>query len=1086
MIETASVPRPGMLATVRNRRGLVVAVEPSAAGPEGVFHAVAIEYLDADGPPEDILIWEHEPGARLLEPTALPEPHRLGPMPADEFDALIRATRWGALTPYLDPDGREGALDRLPLASPFHGAIQVEDFQLVPLLKAMRMPRVALLLADDVGLGKTIEAGLILAELLLRRRVRRVLVLCPASLRTQWKQEMRDKFSLGFDIVDRPSTHALQQRLGLDANPWRTFPRIIASLDYLKQHDVFQQFLAASRPQEGSPHLPWDLLIVDEAHNLMPAPVGEDSEAARMLRRLAPLFEHKLFLTATPHNGHTRCFTGLLETLDPARFTRKSDPLSPAEKSRLEQVLVRRLKSEINARTDPPRFAARLPQEVRLNLSAEERALSSSFQALRSKLRSLVAAAGRKDELAGSFAIEVLGKRLLSCPVAFADSWRRYREGMAAEEEASADEVRAAERAAREEGDDDRENESRTAHAARTVGSWLKPLASRLANEMESVDRALASLGLGGPEVPPAEARPTRDGRFSALQGLIGRLLRDGGRFRDDERLVVFTEYKTTLDYLESRLKELYPEEGRILVLYGGMPDEDRDAIKRGFNDPVDPVRVLVATDAASEGLNLQETARYLLHFDVPWNPARLDQRNGRLDRHGQARDVLVHHFTSDDDADLRFLAHVVGKVHTIREDLGSMGEVFDRALERRLIRGESVEAVTDDLDRQVMAARGRAAIPARDARIETGTEDLDRLRALERELDLDPATLAATLDVAMGMGFGRPRLEGPDGQGRFRLLQPVPPAWQALVDDTLRAGDDAGPAGALRRLLFDASRWVRSVGGRPIFRSEPDAVLLHVGHPVLHHALHAFARARFPGEGGGATATRWTVRRGPVPENAEALILLTIEELAVNELRETFHHWVRTVRLPFRDGTLGEPLPHVPARHLALPDSPPLRPEDVEAAREVWTEVEADVKVLLRNMGADLTRRIRETLEAERATAEERERERFRSRQAELSALIEDSTVQRLEREIDFLRSELAQGVLFDRDRRLADLERSIETKEEEVRRRRQHYEELREQLQRERERVLQRILPLRHTLRGEAQVFPVAVEVRLPEEPR
>ncbi len=210
------------------------------------------------------------------------------------------------------------------------------------------MPRVSLLLADDVGLGKTIEAGLIMAELILRRRVRRILILCPASLRSQWKQEMLEKFSLSFDIVDRPATHKLQRSLGLDANPWPTFSRIITSYDYLKQPDVLEQFRAACRAPKGSPHLAWDLLVVDEAHNLAPASFGEDSELARMLKHLSPNFEHRLFLTATPHNGHTRSFTGLLECLDPVRSTRKGDRLTEAEKRRVEQVVVRRLKREIN------------------------------------------------------------------------------------------------------------------------------------------------------------------------------------------------------------------------------------------------------------------------------------------------------------------------------------------------------------------------------------------------------------------------------------------------------------------------------------------------------------------------------------------------------------------------------------------------------------------------------------------------------------------------------------------------------------------------------------------------------------------
>lgn len=1093
-------PRIGMLATVRNRRGLVSAVEPFDGSTEGRFHLVTVEYLDGGSPQEDHLIWEREPGARLLEPTALPDVERDAAMAPDEFDALVRAARWTALSPYIGLDGLDGPNPGVewsnskespalcPLTAPFHSAVQIEDFQLVPLLKALRMPRVALLLADDVGLGKTIEAGMILRELLTRRRVRRVIVLCPASLRLQWKQEMQDKFALPFDIVDRASTHALQKRLGMDANPWRTFQRIITSYDYLKQPDVLEQFRSACRVPEGSPHLPWDLLIVDEAHNLAPAPLGEESDLTRMLRVLAPYFEHKLFLTATPHNGHTRSFTGLLECLDPARFTGKGEPLTEADKRRVSQVVVRRLKSEINARTSPPKFCERKLVALPLLLSREEQALSQAFAAFRLKVRSLVASARRTEQVAGSFAVEVLGKRLLSCPVAFADSWHRYCEGLADAQPADVDEVQAARRSVREETGDDMEAEARGAHAARTVGAWLKPFAERLEPEIKAIDRALRDLGLDVTDSPAgdraAEMTPRSDARFDALCGLIANSLRG----HPDERLVVFTEYKTTLEYIARRLEAVYPEEGSVRVLLGGMDEGERELIKAAFNDPADPVRVLIATDAAAEGLNLQETARYILHYDVPWNPARLEQRNGRLDRHGQARDVVVYHFTTDDDADLAFLAYVIRKVHTIREDLGSTGQVFDSAIERRLIAGDDADRVRAELDGQLALAKGRAELPSAGDEVESGANGLAYLRQLANEVDLDADSLRETLDMALGLRAGRPRLDGPDERGRFRLRAPIPAEWNALVDDSLRLdrgrfGLRASPKGALPAIFFDASKLVREVGGRPIFRPEKDSVLLHLGHPLVSRALITLAQARFPGATG--RATRWTVKRGPVPAGADALVLLTVEELAVNELRETFHHWVRTLRMPVFRGSIGELLPHVPARDLRIACGPPA-PEDVDRARQVWDEIASDVQALVRDLATRLTERLASTLDAERVSALRIENDRFLSRQGEISDLIKNATIARLEKEIEQLKRDRNQGVLYDQDRRLEEIERSIAEKEAEIRRHCAHYEELRQQLQRERERVLKYTIPKRYTLRGRASVFPVAVEIRLPGDGR
>ncbi len=1067
-----------MVATVRNRRGMVTSVAPFAAAERGTIHLVNVEYFDHDGPPEDQLIWEREVAASVLPPAALPVIHADPPMVPDELDAMVRAARWSALTPYLDPDGSLGPLDRLPVTSPLHGAIQADDYQLVPLLKALRMPRVTLLLADDVGLGKTVEAGLILTELLLRRRVRRVLVLCPASLRLQWQQELRDKFCLSFDVVDRAGTHALQRRLGLDANPWRTFSRVITSYDYLKQPDVFERFLAASRVRDDAPGLPWDLLIVDEAHNLAPGPFGEDSDVAAMLQRLVPLTEHRLFLSATPHNGYTRSFTGLLETLDPVRFTRKSEPLTSAEQGRVEQVVIRRLKREINARGPVPRFAERHPEALSVALGAGEVALATAFTDFRRAVWRAVAAGSRGEQLAGRFAVEVLGKRRLSGPATFAESWNRYLLGFQEGVDTDNAEVRAAERAIREGVVDDREAASRANHAAQTVGAWLRPHAEQLEDEMRQIAHALRMLDLF--EVPATRAVPGEDGRFAALISLIEARLRANGQFRDDERLIVFTEYKTTLDYLQRRLAAAFPEPGRLLALYGGMDDRERDAIKASFNDPAAPVRILLATDAAAEGLNLQATARYLLHYDLPWNPARIEQRNGRLDRHGQARDVTAFHFTSPDDADVAFMDYVARKVDVIRDDLGATEELFDRAVEQRLLFDAPEPEVRRDLDQATTAAQGRAPMP-RDGTASVTSAEAAQVEALVRELDLDPDTLRETLDVALGIEGGpRPRLDGPDGLGRFRLRQPIPGGWTDLVDDYLRI--QSGPRqGALPALLFDPKLLIHLVEGRPVFTPAPDAELLHLGHPLFHRSLQLLAQARFPGSRW--SRSRWTVRQSAVPAGADALVLLSVEELAVNELRETFHHWVQTVVLPVRQGRLGDPLAHQAATALRATAGRAPAPAAIARAREMWAEIEPEARAWLSGHAAELSRALAAALDRDRSRADAEERDRFQARQGELSHLIELSTTQRLERELADLRAERTQIGLFETADRLAELDRSISAREEEVARRRNHYEELRRQLATERDRVLQRVIPRRFTLRGDAQVFPVAVEIRLPD---
>ena len=542
----ADVPRAGMLATVRNRRGVVAAVEPFD-GETARLHLVHLEYTDDHAPAEERLLWELEPRRHLLEPNALPDPaHAGGAMRPDDFDALLRAARWTALSPYLDPGGSDARAPQESIASPFHGGVQIEGYQLVPLLKALRMPRVSLLIADDVGLGKTVEAGLILTELLLRRRIQRVLVLTPASLRLQWQEELWEKFSLRFEVVDRQGTERLRRRLGMDATPWRSFSRIVASYHYLRQPDVLEQFLAACSTPEGSPHLPWDLLIVDECHNLMPSPFGEDSELCRMLRLVAPQFEHRLFLSATPHNGHTRSFTGLLEMLDPVRFSQTSE-MSPAMRGRAENIVVRRLKRDINARSTTPRFCTRHPpQALPLDTDSREVALSAAFEALRAAVRALVSQGPAARRRTGAFAVEILGKRLLSCPTAFAESWSRARQGFDGVEPATEKDVAAAARTLRQETGDDREAQQREATAATVTGAWLRNFAGHIQAQIDDIERALDNLGFDLDGAPIADQTPVADARFEALVVLIERLLIeqapdgvggaiDAGMFRPDD-----------------------------------------------------------------------------------------------------------------------------------------------------------------------------------------------------------------------------------------------------------------------------------------------------------------------------------------------------------------------------------------------------------------------------------------------------------------------------------------------------------------------------------------------------------------------
>ncbi len=1078
---SVQLPRVGMLATVRNRRGVISAVEPFAASKTSeLLHLVTVEFSDADGDPEETLLWERERQPVVLEPNALPRVDVDAPMRMKEYLALQRATRWTAISPFLSAENPERQAEPVPTA-PVYGAVSADDFQLVPLARAMRMPRVSLLLADDVGLGKTVEAGLILAELVRKRRIRRVLIITPASLRTQWQQEMEEKFSLGFDIVDKASTHRLQKEMGLDANPWRALPRIITSYHYLRQPDVLEQFIANCRStqnQQGA-QLPWDLLIVDEAHNLMPSNYGEDSDLAEMLRLLTPWFEHRLFLTATPHNGHTRCFSGLLEQLDPVRFTR-TPAFTDKERAMIGDVLIRRLKSEINAQDKEagraPRFATRYLEPLPLYMSRAEKDLAVAVRAFCSALKRQIMAAPQVRAVL-NFAIEVLRKRLLSSPVTFADSWLRFKAGLAAQDQTQASEVLAAQRAVEEDIDDDLERESRNLHAAHVVGAWMHPYLGQLTKEVAEVDRALQVLRLA--ELPVTTKVPTVDARFDRLKDLIRQRLRNAEAWNPEERLIIFTEYKTTLDYLVQRLeREFGADTGAIIQLYGGMSDEERERIKLSFNDPSSPVQVLVATDAASEGLNLQHTARLLVHYEIPWNPSRLEQRNGRIDRHGQARDVTIFHFASDDDADLSFVARVLEKVNDIREDLGSVGELFDAAFQRRMMELNDDQDVLADLDRE-LSTRQHATDDARVATAERGIEDRARLERLLTDLDLTPQTLQDTLRMALGIGSSQDPLQGPDAAGRMRLRTPLPNRWQAVADDSLRLRGDRGVAGALPWLVFDNRYFIHTVNGRPVFRPSPDTVLMHLGHPVMRQALTSFARLRFPGgQSEFAPPSRWVVTRGDVPAGADALLLVTVEELGINQLRETLHHWVRTVALPVTGGELGSMLTYAGPHAGTQPGAE--SQDGVAAARAIWDDIDSDVKAWLNTYRSRLTSTLAAELKAAGEVATEQEKAAFERRIREVASLQREQSIEKIKREIEERRTQQLQFSLLEDANEKA--ERELRDLQDELKRRQGQFGDLLERLTQERERIIKHVMPNRFALLGSAQVFPVTIEIRLP----
>jgi SNF2-related domain len=310
---------------LRGRRWLIESADPR----DSDLDAISLSCIsdDAQGERLDVL-WDAEIGPQSLDDNSWGNLGQGAPDAAEVLAAHIRVVRWNSAT----------AGDRDLLQAPFRAGIRLDSYQLLPLRKALRLPRVNLLIADDVGLGKTIEAGLVVREMLLRRRIDLVVVTAPPAMTTQWKDELESKFGVAFTIIDRERVAEIRRTRGFTSNPWSTGSRFIISHSLLADEtyaaglrDVLGEFRSRA------------LFILDEAHHVAPAGGSRyaiSSQFTKAVRDLAERFEHRLFLSATPHNGHSNSFSALLEMLDPQRFTRGVE-VRPKD---LEPVMVRRLK----------------------------------------------------------------------------------------------------------------------------------------------------------------------------------------------------------------------------------------------------------------------------------------------------------------------------------------------------------------------------------------------------------------------------------------------------------------------------------------------------------------------------------------------------------------------------------------------------------------------------------------------------------------------------------------------------------------------------------------------------------------------
>lgn len=588
---------------------------------------------------------------------------------------------------------------RISLAYLFDPFLAVQTSNLDPLPhqvdavynKMLSLQPLRFLLADDPGAGKTIMAGLLCKELMVRGDVERCLVIAPGSLVEQWQDELWQKFSLDFRLLTRDMIEAASS-----GNPFAEQPLLIARLDHLSRNDDLQGKLRATE---------WDLIIVDEAHKMSAHYIGgeiRETKRFRLGQLAGSITRHLLLMTATPHAGIDEDFRLFLGLLDSDRFEGKVR--GGPHVMDFDDVMRRLVKEKLLTFEGKPLFPERHAYTVIYPLSDSEALL---YKRVTDYVREEMNRADRlKNEGEGSrgaivgFALTTLQRRLASSPEAIFQSLRRRRQRL----EKRAGELRMAGRGARLEALD----QGRVAAGFRDLSDGfdeddlpegeLEDLETELVDEA-SAARTIAELEheiatLADLENLAAELRRRGEdrkwGELSALLRHTTEMFDAAGKRR---KMIIFSEHRDTLNYLAGKLRELLGTDDSVVTIHGGMHRDERRKVQEAFTQDPD-VLVLVATDAAGEGINLQR-AHLMVNYDLPWNPNRIEQRFGRIHRIGQTEVCHLWNLVAEDTREGQVFQRLFDKLDEQRRALG--GQVFDvlgQAFQDTSLRELLIEAV--------------------------------------------------------------------------------------------------------------------------------------------------------------------------------------------------------------------------------------------------------------------------------------------------------------------------------------------------------------------------------------------------------
>jgi superfamily II DNA or RNA helicase len=682
------------------------------------------------------------------------------------------------------------------------------------------------LLADDPGAGKTIMAGLLIKELLIRGDLERCLVVAPGNLVEQWQDELAEKFHLDFAILTRDRIEASRS-----GNPFDEAGLWIARLDTLSRNEDLQAKLFAARE--------WDLVVCDEAHRMSASYFGSEikyTQRYQLGQRLSGRCRHFLLMTATPHNGKEADFQLFMALLDGDRFEGRFR--EGAHTADVSDMLRRLTKEELKTFDGRDLFPPRFAYTVNYKLSDAETDL---YEAVTDYVRNEM---NRAERLAEGdqrrqnvgFALQILQRRLASSPAAIHESLRRRRERL----ERRLDEERLLQRgrdarlgAAREltvyrpdffEDVDDRPEDEIEAAEERLVDSAT---AAQTIAEVESEIATLADLE----QRAKALRRSGTDTKWRELQSILDHpLMTDAAGNR--RKLIVFTEPRDTLAYLADKIRTRLGRAEAVVEIHGGLAREARRTAVHAFlHDPA--VMVMVANDAAGEGVNLQR-AHLMVNYDLPWNPNRLEQRFGRIHRIGQTEVCHLWNLVANETREGAVYARLLEKLEAAREALGGrvydvLGQLFEqKALkdllidairygERPEIKAGLLKAVDDAVDQahliELLDRRALVQETLPFSRIQEIREQMERAHAQR----LQPHYIESFFCAAFERLGGRMhRREA----GRYEVSR-VP---GALRERDRQIGTGAPVLARYERICFDKAH----VPGPPV------AAFVCPGHPLL------------------------------------------------------------------------------------------------------------------------------------------------------------------------------------------------------------------------------------------------------------